>query len=283
MKTIEQNIIKKCNNCGQSKSAAMFHKNNFAKDGLFNECKDCRKIIAKNNYQKAKENSVVKVAEKRCAKCYEIKSSNKFYRDVTTFDGLKYSCIECCRNYKKIKYEQNSEQIKAKRKLKYRENPEKDKASSLKWYHKNAKKVISRVKKWCKDNPERHKININKSDRKRLSTPRGRLNNNVSCLMRASLKYGKDGHRWESLVPYTINNLILHLESKFTEGMSWENYGKWHVDHKIPMSAFNYTKPEHDDFKKCWSLKNLQPLWAKDNISKGAKLKKHFQPSLAFS
>ena len=63
--------------------------------------------------------------------------------------------------------------------------------------------------------------------------------------------------------------------------MIWGNYGDWHIDHKIPISAFNFTKPEHEDFKRCWALSNLQPLWAKDNISKNAKLEKHFQPSLA--
>lgn len=56
--------------------------------------------------------------------------------------------------------------------------------------------------------------------------------------------------------------------------------GKIHIDHKIPLSAHNFTKPEHSDFKKAWALKNLQPMWAIDNMKKGAKLKKHFQPSL---
>ena len=62
--------------------------------------------------------------------------------------------------------------------------------------------------------------------------------------------------------------------------MSWENYGDWHVDHKIPLKVFNFTEAEHVDFKKAWALKNLQPLWAKDNFEKNAKLTKHFQPSL---
>jgi 5-methylcytosine-specific restriction endonuclease McrA len=63
--------------------------------------------------------------------------------------------------------------------------------------------------------------------------------------------------------------------------MTWENYGsEWHLDHKIPLSVHNFTKPEHSDFKKAWSLKNLQPLWAEDNLKKNAKLNKPFQPSL---
>ena len=64
--------------------------------------------------------------------------------------------------------------------------------------------------------------------------------------------------------------------------MTWENYGRngWHVDHIIPLVVHNYTTPDDIDFKKCWSLKNLQPLWEKENIAKHDKLFKPFQPSL---
>ena len=62
---------------------------------------------------------------------------------------------------------------------------------------------------------------------------------------------------------YTERELIEHLESKFEDGMNWENYGSyWHIDHIIPQSWF---------IKKCWSLENLQPLKAFDNMSKGNK------------
>lgn len=76
-----------------------------------------------------------------------------------------------------------------------------------------------------------------------------------------------------------------HLEAQFAPGMTWENHGngdgRWHVDHKIPLSAFNYETPDDIDFKRCWALSNLQPMWAADNIKKGAKLTAPFQPSLA--
>jgi hypothetical protein len=61
---------------------------------------------------------------------------------------------------------------------------------------------------------------------------------------------------------------------------SWSRAG-WHINHVIPISAFNFSSPEDIDFKKCWALKNLRPLWAKDNFSKNARLDKPFQPSLA--
>ena len=97
-----------------------------------------------------------------------------------------------------------------------------------------------------------------------------------------SLKGGsKAGRHWETLVHFTAEELIKHIEKQFEDGMSWDNYGEWHVDHIIPKSVFNFETPEDIDFKRCWSLKNLQPLEATENRIKSARIEKPFQPSLA--
>jgi len=67
-----------------------------------------------------------------------------------------------------------------------------------------------------------------------------------------------------------IEFLWQHLEKQFQPGMTRENYGKWHVDHNIPCSSFDLSDPEQQ--KKCFHYTNLQPLWAFDNLSKGAKI-----------
>lgn len=98
------------------------------------------------------------------------------------------------------------------------------------------------------------------------------------------LKGGKQGHHWCDLVGWDINALRIHLKKQFKPGMTWENYGSvWHIDHKIPIAAFNFQTPDDIDFKKCWALKNLQPLWAKENILKSDKVVVPFQPSLAIA
>jgi len=73
-------------------------------------------------------------------------------------------------------------------------------------------------------------------------------------------------------LPYTIDQLKVHLEKQFITGMTWDNYGKWHIDHIRPDSSFNYTSTSDKEFQESWALKNLQPLWAKDNIKKSDKI-----------
>ena len=63
--------------------------------------------------------------------------------------------------------------------------------------------------------------------------------------------------------------LLTFLEAEFENGMTWDNYGEWHIDHIRPCASFNLEDPEEQ--KKCFHWTNLQPLWAGDNIRKGDK------------
>lgn len=65
----------------------------------------------------------------------------------------------------------------------------------------------------------------------------------------------------------SIDYLVKYLESKFSLKMSWNNYGKWHIDHIKPLSSFDLSDPEQ--FKQACHYSNLQPMWAKDNLRKG--------------
>ncbi len=105
---------------------------------------------------------------------------------------------------------------------------------------------------------------------RRQNNPKFALGERISNSIRLSLKKGKNGWHWEGLVGYTLDALKLHLQSQFKDGMSWDNIGEWHIDHIFPISAFNFTEPEDPEFKQCWALDNLRPLWAKDNLRKSA-------------
>jgi len=111
------------------------------------------------------------------------------------------------------------------------------------------------------------------------------LNEKISSSIRYSLKGNKAGSKWESIVNYTLDDLKNHLQKTLPQNYTWGDFlqGKLHIDHIIPISAFNFSKLEHPDFKKCWALKNLRLLPAKENLIKGSKLFKPFQPALKIS
>jgi hypothetical protein len=90
-------------------------------------------------------------------------------------------------------------------------------------------------------------------------------------LVRNGLNGTKDGRTWESLVGYSLRELLDHLERQFLRGMGWHNIDQWHVDHILPRAMFEYQAPDDEAFKACWALNNLRPLWSGENMSKGAK------------
>jgi hypothetical protein len=73
--------------------------------------------------------------------------------------------------------------------------------------------------------------------------------------------------------------LKLHLERQFKKGMTWDNRNLWHIDHIVPCASFDLTDP--DQQKQCFHYTNLQPLWAKENLSKGARITQPIQMAIA--
>ncbi len=101
-----------------------------------------------------------------------------------------------------------------------------------------------------------------------------KLRHNVKSNINKRLKnrgFSKSGLSTFKVLPYSVNDLEKHLESHFKDGMSWDNYGKWEIDHIVPDSWFNYTSVTDEGFLKSWSLENLQPMWKKENLLKSNK------------
>lgn len=105
---------------------------------------------------------------------------------------------------------------------------------------------------------------------RRKQDPQFKIANNLRRRMGEALRkgYGKKSGGTLELVGCSWAELKSHLESQFTDGMSWENYGRtgWHVDHIKPCAFFDLTIDEQQ--KECFHYTNLQPLWAEDNIKK---------------
>lgn len=115
--------------------------------------------------------------------------------------------------------------------------------------------------------------------RKKFEQMRGDAAFDLNTLMRSRIRHSlvpgsKGGASWSDIVGYTVDELKRHLERQFTRGMTWQNrgVGGWHIDHILPIASFNYDSPNHPDFKACWSLTNLRPLWGRENISKSDKI-----------
>lgn len=153
-------------------------------------------------------------------------------------------------------------------------NPEKVKEARKRRYLKDKTNLNFIIKR--KEYANQYKKNKLKTE------PKFKLDRNLSNTIRNDLNGNKKNRHCYTLIGYTRDKLIKHLTKLMPEGYSWQDYleGKLHLDHIVPRSAFNYTKPEHLDFKRCWALKNLRLLPAKENIMKSNHLDKPFQPAL---
>lgn len=119
-------------------------------------------------------------------------------------------------------------------------------------------------------NKNKDAINAKRREREKMrrdSEPAYRLRHNLST--RLYIAVSKKIGRTFEIVGCSLDELMSHLESKFTDGMSWDNYGEWHIDHIRPCTSFNLDDPAEQLI--CFHWSNLQPLWAKDNLSKGGK------------
>jgi len=146
-------------------------------------------------------------------------------------------------------------------------------------YEKNKEYIL----KQHKQNYEKNKDVLNKKLRDRRSKFNNHINHNISSRIHSFLQFKnhyKNKH-WENLVDYTVDDLIKYLKKQFEKGMNFNNYGKeWHVDHIFPVSWFEFKSFSNPDFKLCWSLDNLQPLWKHENCCKRASVKPLFQSKI---
>ena len=144
-----------------------------------------------------------------------------------------------------------------------------------KWYEQNKE----HRKQYLKEYREKNIDNIRKTKRdyernRKASDPLYKLISNFRTAIYQVLKESnvdKNGHYFD-ILQYSPEELIIHLENQFKEDMTWDNYGIWHVDHKLPITSFDIQEIGDEEFMKCWCLDNLQPMWGEENIRKSNKL-----------
>ena len=194
---------------------------------------------------------------KHCNRCEQILELSEFSKNRT-------SCKQCCKemtdNWLKI-------------------NPNYHKQQRI----KRRKERTEYNKKWKEENKERF-LSTKHAYRakKRKEDPMYRITNSLRCRLHGAVIKGYKSKSTFELLGCSIEELKIHLESQFTEGMTWENYGSgpnrdhknfWHVDHRKACSLFDLTDPEQQ--KICFHYSNLQPMWGIENMKKGAKIIKN--------
>ncbi|MBA7535324.1 hypothetical protein ES705_27577 [subsurface metagenome] len=232
--------------------------------------KEDRKTNSKKYYQNNKQ----KIIEYHNENKEHISEMNKqwYQKNKEHIDKLSKQWREKNPNYHNEWRERNKEYLNEKRKKWYEENKE-----IARIYQREYLKKYPR-----RDNPK-YKVIKNLWMRNKYKIDlKYNLNQRMSRAILKALKGNKANRHWENLVGYTIRDLERRLKRTMPQGYTWQDYleGKLHIDHVIPKSAFNFTRPEHTDFKRCWALENLRLLPAKENLIKHNHLNKPFQPTL---
>ncbi len=263
-------ISKNCKTCGLllPVTSKFFHKNSGMKDGFISKCKSCanaedRQFAANNPeaiaarrkraYEKQKSKWLQRQREYRLANPEIIRQRKKSYAERNREKELQ----------RKREWNKRPE-VQLRRKMILRSNPD----------LRARRRESSRRTQAKRDKAAYNKYHTQWLD----AVPGRRISHSMATAMNRCLVKGKGGRSWRSLVGYSLDELVAHLESQFADGMSWGNYGArgWHVDHKIPVAAFVFSSAQDEQFKICWSLKNLRPLWETDNCSKRADILPEF-------
>ena len=201
---------------------------------------------------------------KVCTGCGKRKLLKYFY-NKSKYDKIPRSrCKKCCNLLSRSWEKHNCQKKRRWLKAWQEKNREKVNQYARDWRRKHKKKSIQCVRRWRRDNPLKNKQSAQKTKNKIQIKLANRLRTRLWHALRGVVK---SAHTLE-LLGCSISQLIKHLEKQFKKGMTWANYGKWHVDHVKPLSSFDLTKPKQQQL--VCNYKNLQPLWAKENFKKNS-------------
>jgi hypothetical protein len=227
--------FKICSKCQNNKPISEFTVCSRNKDGLYHQCKTCKNSA--RDYENINRNRLrydVSVTEKQCRICQQVKPSGEFSKHALNKDGLKSECKACVKEYNE---------------------KHKDYINKRNYEYFKEKGV--------------HLQRINRANR-RKTDPLYKLKCTIRSRTRSAFKSKgfKKNTKTEKMLGCDWNTSKQHLERQFTKGMSWDNHGEWHIDHIIPLSSAKSV----EELTKLAHYTNLQPLWAKDNLSKGSQI-----------
>jgi hypothetical protein len=210
------------------------------------------------------------INEKTCSKCEILKPLDDFYK-ISGSEKHQNECKKCTskrtNEFRKAHPERSKKYSK-----KYRQtHPEKRRETCQKYNAKHSDQHRKNIQMWRKKNPDKNRLWHRAWYKKTRSTnPAYRIEDALRARINKAVRGKLKTDNTLNLVGCGTDELIDYLSLNFSDGMSWDNYGEWHIDHIIPCAAFDLSIPKEQ--KKCFHYTNLQPLWAYENKSKGAKL-----------
>lgn len=235
--------MKTCIECNENKYLDGFTRYSRSKDGRTALCKQCRAVRRKIQRLNDINGALKKEREYRCNNKEIVKRA-------------KDKWLRKNKNYHSEYVEKNLERVRNKQK-EWRKDNEKRLRKKASQYRENNRERISK-KSLDKYHKNKHKVQF-------------RLATNLRARLRSAIKNNSKVGSAVKDLGCSIEELKVYLESKFQSGMSWKNYGKWHIDHIIPLASFDLS--DREQFLEACHYTNLQPLWAKDNLVKGDRIK----------
>ena len=233
---LKSNVItesKICSVCHNKKLLdSEFTKLKKSKDGYDSRCRSCKKIQSTHYYNKNKEKIL---------------------------------------NQKKLYYKDNLTSILEEKKLYRNENRQKVRNSYNEFYSKNKEKVQVKQKIYRKNNKEKIRLkDSNYVKRRKKIDPLFKAIKNIRSRLNKLIKFKKfkKGKSYSSYIGCDNEFLLDYISKLFQPGMTWNNYGLWHIDHIIPLSSAR-------NIEKLYELShysNLRPLWEEDNLKKSDKI-----------
>lgn len=194
-----------------------------------------------NHAWRARHTLVCEVTCKLCRICLTLFPLSMFGKHKQTKDGLENRCKRCQRD------------------------------RALSYYYRHVDKILQKERSFAFR--KRKRAYLRQWERNKLKTDvQFRLRKRLRTRLHKGLSGARKEYKTQELLGCSFTYLKTWLEDRFSEGMSWDNYGKggWEIDHVKPLSSFDLTKKEAI-FAAC-NYTNLQPLWRWENIAKGRKI-----------
>ncbi len=257
-----------CSCCQATKQISEFYRDKQSKSGFSYHCKTCVKSRAKEHHVKNKERHNERDRKWHHSNKAKANSYSRAYqklhkeelsvRQKAWREANKYTLKERYHD----KYVKRREAVLAHCKEYVAKNKDKTNAYQAQYRKQNKPKLRAQIYEW-------HKYKLR-------TDPAFRILCNLRRRLTHAIKGKNKSASTVELLGCSVEYLMVHLENQFTDGMTWENYGEWHIDHKRPCALFDMSDPAQQ--RECFGYKNLQPLWGEDNQSKGARTNFHSPP-----